>query len=143
LFIDYRLSDKAKQDQYQCLKCGHKWSERKDDGENIVHCVNCNSINTLTKKSVHDPKSKKKISGFIYLGLGGLLSLLGFGMIILTITNWGFMTCQGLSSGLIALSGGIPMMTKYLSGEKEIQRRCLDCGHEWEGNNPNPTDEQE
>jgi len=35
LFIDYKLSDKAQQDQNQCLKCGHKWSERINDSDDF------------------------------------------------------------------------------------------------------------
>jgi len=132
MLVDYLISDKAKQNQYHCANCGNKWSERVDDGENNISCVECGSINTLTRKAIHDPKTDKKLSGFLYVGLGGLLALLGLGMVILTFFNWGFMTCQSLSSGLLGLSGGIPMVMKYFSGKKLLRNKCLDCGHEWE-----------
>jgi len=132
LLIDFMVSDKIKQNQYTCLKCGHKWAERIDEEGHTIRCVNCNNTNTLTRKSVHDPTTGKKINGFLFLGLGGLLTILGAGMLILTIFNWGFMTFQGLATGLIALSGGIPMMRKYLTGKKLLKHRCLDCGHTWE-----------
>jgi DNA-directed RNA polymerase subunit RPC12/RpoP len=132
LLIDYFVSEKIKLNNYKCLKCGDKWSERVENEGNIIHCVNCGSINTLSKKVVVDKNTNKKINGFLYAGLGGVLALAGFSMIVLTLASWGFMTCQGLATGLAALSGGIPMIIRYFTGKKVLKNSCLDCGHTWD-----------
>ena len=107
--------------------------ESVDEAERF-QCPNCGGTKFSHKPKLIYRKSGKPVSRFIDLFGGGFMTILGIGLLWLTLSTWKTSPSPYLLVTGFLLLGGLPQLIKYLRSEKtrEFHYRCIDCRHRWQ-----------